>query len=215
MVATICTCCAREFEAQRSTARFCSDACRKDSHQKRRRGRKPENAQNSPAERHRQKVFFDTHMAVCERYYSLPPDQRASYIAQFIEAAREGCSIRKRLLTNRVLFTSDQESYRHKHWRGSRAYPTFAQEAHELCMRVYGHGSAKAIKVAEIDLSELTKVDKSSRGCLANDEVVTELQDKWDALLKRSAPPLTMKAFTNCLAAGGVSVVGTYKEEAA
>ena len=128
-----CNQCGASFCAQRSSAKYCNPSCRKAAS----RGGIHENRQSSPTKRRRENEFFDLHMRLCEFYYGIPPIDRERYLESLIDRAREGDTRIKQVLTCLYLL-KPKEGSKVYNFRGSRAYPTIAQEASRFVQTRWG-----------------------------------------------------------------------------
>jgi len=133
MKTVTCKQCGASYRAQRATAKYCNASCRKAAS----RGGIPENRRTSPTKRRRENEFFELHMLLCKRYYGLPPKDRGAYLETLVDRAREGDNKIKHILTNVYLLRA-KEGSRVYNFRGSRAYPTIAQEASRFTTAYWG-----------------------------------------------------------------------------
>lgn len=136
-----CQQCGVFFHARRSDAKFCDAACRKAAS----RGGISENRSTSPTEARRQDELLALHMDLCATYYGLPPADRQVYLKGLIDRARAGDAKIRRILTNWVLLRPREMKARAVHYRGTPAYPTLAQEAHEFCKWYWDAGIAYVV----------------------------------------------------------------------
>ena len=120
---------------------------------------------------------------MCETYYGFPPAQRPAYLLELITKAREGNGVIRRILTNRVLLQPRNRSQKVIHWRGSRNYPTIAQEAHAFCKWYFDAGIAYVI-----DHPEHKPVSDTKRR--AEDRALREFENRLKAIQKRVLPGL-------------------------
>ncbi|WP_157764565.1 hypothetical protein [Rhodobacter sp. CZR27] len=129
----ICGQCSAEFEKRRRNQKFCSDACRKNAHQKRDGKENPRNSLMSPSKRRENELFFDTNRRIAEDIYTRPPCERFDYVAGMIEAARSGHGKLRALLMNKLLLFPDYDMRGLFHRNCPAAYLTTSQIASVFC----------------------------------------------------------------------------------
>lgn len=95
------------------------------------------NRTTSPSKRRREDELFDLNMVLCETYYGMPPASRPDYLESLIDRARAGEAKIAEVLSNLMLLKASEGS-RKVNLRGSRAYPTIAQEAHRFTSETWG-----------------------------------------------------------------------------
>lgn len=147
MLEVTCKQCGVAFCAQRKSAQFCDATCRK-AHS---RNGIPVNRNTSREQKRREDEFFDQHMRMCEVYYGLAPKERPAYLLGLIDKARQGDTQLRRILTNYVLLRNTEIMPRVIHWRGSKNYPTIAQEAHAFCKWHFDAGIAYVLDHPELE----------------------------------------------------------------
>lgn len=136
---TTCPACHKEFNARRSSQKFCSDNCRKLNYQKKERASKPRNAEYSVTKQYDQALFFDKAMRITEMYYTLRPDQRLGFIKELIDDARSGNTTLMQILTNLYLLSAGRDKL-HLFWLGRYSCPNITKVANQYCRKFWKAG---------------------------------------------------------------------------
>lgn len=134
-----CEDCRTLFMPSRKDQRYCSDRCRKNKSQKARRKEFPVNSTSSPSKRQDNRRLFDSAARHAEILYTLPPGRRLGFMKELIDAAREGDSHLRQMLTNKYILKAGRE-HRWLFYPRPQGYYTISQAADRYC-RMYWNAS--------------------------------------------------------------------------
>jgi len=207
-----CTNCGANFTAQRKSASFCSDKCRKNHFQKLDRKVHVRNAKCSKSEKRDQRELFDSNLRISELYYSTEPKFRSEIILSLIRSARSGDGKSRRILCNQIFLKAQRWVEPHKCWRHN---PTMAQVAHRLSKSLLDVGIKQVVHGPPV---WLVRLEQSAPHVLSDATLDTQMSPApptntivLPANLGLS--PLTFRAYELACASAGVSVVRTVKRE--
>ena len=208
-----CENCGTIVVVRRKTRRFCSDRCRKDSHQRKSRAETPINASNSPSERYEQMREFELNMRLSEEYYSTPLKDRGNYLVGLIRWAVDHGGRVKRILTNKIWHEANPAVDRHMCWRNN---PTLAQQAHQLCRAAVGFGVSKVIKDGEALLRRLEEIPADDLAKLLMPMDCAPCPQGSTTTLHRTPPmsALARRAYELATKSARISVVRTVRRDA-
>lgn len=141
-----CKLCHSSFDG-RANKIFCSNRCRKQSHQHIKRQAMPQNAQHSKEIRRKQSELFELASRLAERLYTMPVEERLGYMETLINHARGDSQpdLRRILMLPQLIYARNDEP--HKFWRRCPySYRTISQAADNYCKRFWRKGIVFVIK---------------------------------------------------------------------
>lgn len=191
-----CLYCGETFNRRRRGQAYCSDRCRKNASQRRRRSETPRNARFSKEKRDSDRRFFDSAQWYGDRLYSLPPAQRLGFMKELIDLARAGNARLRQIICNKYLLRAGRDRKWLFHNRCPLAYFTIAQAANRYCrlfwkasVRDVVYGLAPEPPTGEVTENVVTITSRSAGEVSADYEEQEEEEYSPSFLKSFSRPP--------------------------